>query len=596
MPASGTPSAAAPATQPAAAPASSAAPAAAPPECGSSRSGSQRDLPAAQLISRLLSRDAAYQLEWVQSTERTENCVDAPAALVLTDTDPAGFVTRAVTVWGPRSTPVGYANLTVDSPATPTTIRGVPTRVVKVGGGLRIGWTEPGGRSWEITGAGLTQQQIQSIAGTLQISGDVVTLPEVPAGFTAQVRPAAAEPPDLTTREWFLSYKSGSLLLRAVERHRLFAESASYSVRGPRMQLTTVRGRPASFYGTPQSSFLSWEERPGLYVSLTANGTPQDKLKAFAESLEEVEASDSRITAKLRSSSDGNEVPQSDAMLAATKTTANCINGKRLAGRDVAPAEAKARFLSTDPAYQIEGLNSLEMSALCPEPPAALVLSDVSPDGTVTRAVTVWGPRRSHGRRLAAAKPITVRGVDAEIMKSYLGHLRITWVEPGGTAWEIDGAGVSQEELAAIADKLEITGNAATLAEPPTGFTAEPALAADLRVAARWQQWGGSHKSSKHQLQLKVSGQPRALGQLSADQSTNIRRFLEVRGHRAVLDMGNHLGLVWEERPGLWIDITMYDGRSEDVPDLVAFAESLEPVAADDPRIAPKLNKWGTAK
>ena len=276
------------------------------PDCdGSYGPGYSRDVPPTQLTSRLLGSDSYYPLDKVEATEFVSDCVWTPAALTLTSVGSDGTIERAVTVWGPRRTPMSYASFSM--PATKTTVRGVAAQAVEIGfpTSNRIAWTESPGSSWEITGLGLTQRELESIAGQLAINGGSATLPEVPAGYEVDVR--TSQPPlAANQKEWTATYAAppGWLELKTTERPKLLAESVSLSGDLESFRFMEVRGRQAlARSSSGQLVEMIWQEQPGVQASLNSWDVRIDEnaLAKFAGSLGRVDADDPRIAAKLLS-------------------------------------------------------------------------------------------------------------------------------------------------------------------------------------------------------------------------------------------------------------------------------------------------------
>jgi hypothetical protein len=245
------------------------------------------------------------------------------------------------------------------------------------------------------------------------------------------------------------------------------------------------------------------------------------------------------------------------------------------AGEEVEAAWARAELLTRE---------------TCPRVSTALTAADAT-TGAVTRAVRVDGPSPEPFARYEGPlfEPIAVRGTNAEVVSfPGLGDLhQIRWTEPAGGSWLVESRGLAVDELRRVVEEL-------TLA-PATGTATAGWLPADLEVAHRRsgppadlpdeQRWWHATIDDGATLSLGVTENVTgdgALAHLGAGVSV-----VEVRGHPAIAHTNGCTGddcttfLGWQESARVEVDLS----GSLPLDTLVRIAESLEPVAADDPRI-----------
>lgn len=262
--------------------------------------------------------------------------------------------------------------------------------------------------------------------------------------------------------------------------------------------------------------------------------------------------------------------------------------------QEVPASEVHGRFLGDDPAYQLQWVQARAYPRVCQPAPAALVLTDAAPDGIIRRAVTVRGPRQnpvSYAGFVPPPEPVTVRGVEGQAAL-LSGATRVSWTEPGGGSWEATGSGLTQGQLGAFINQLAISGSRVSVPQPPDGFASEPVAAPGDAGAGSDVEWSAAYLVADNTVTLSVSERPRNLLELVSMNGPASWRFTSVRGHRGVSSANGSrpVMLSWEERPGLWLMLVNPAGTTT-TEALVAFADTLKRVDADDPRITTKLQQ-----
>ncbi len=306
--------AASPAGKPSASTAPSTVPPTQLPDCGGSMGMTPRDIPPANVPVRLLSRGTTLPLKWVQSAEMTSDCVQAPAALVLIDSNSTGLIERAVTVWGPQRTPFDLAGFFLSAPVD-VDIRGGRGQIKQHGQLLYATWSDGPERHWHATSSGLRKDELVTLINGLDSRDNLVRAGQA-AGFAVESLDQATGDP-AKRAEWFVAYghdDNDYIMIRTERRGGAITSGVSQGDPA-RWRLRTIRGRRAlELVKDSAVVHLVWEEQPGVVVSLSANeaAATSDQLVAFAESLEAVDADDPRIKAKLRSAW-GDEDPPTSA-------------------------------------------------------------------------------------------------------------------------------------------------------------------------------------------------------------------------------------------------------------------------------------------
>jgi hypothetical protein len=246
-----------------------------------------------------------------------------------------------------------------------------------------------------------------------------------------------------------------------------------------------------------------------------------------------------------------------------------------------------------------------------------LGLQTVGPDGIVTGTVMLDGPYSTPDSPTmgVARTPTQVRGQDATLVDPTAGDdLVLEWREPDGGHWELWAYGVDEATARNITEALELDSSP-PVGEPPAQLP-EAALPPGFSITEQAPTVPAAVPASGTMSQWTV-----VVGQSSAPQ-TGIVCHLMVNeadfgaaggvGSRPVTVGGNPgrwgtmfgpmpgndpdperwMSLSWELAPGLLAttdcsDWTDGDGRTLPFDTVLRFAESLQPVAPDDPRLPP---------
>lgn len=272
-------------------------------------------------------------------------------------------------------------------------------------------------------------------------------------------------------------------------------------------------------------------------------------------------------------------------------------DGIRLLSADPGGRTLEAAWANLTPACQLE----------TPGAPVQVVAA-VDADGMVTSALTVWRDLPVEGPGEAGAgpsgspvgpQPQQVRGVDGAVsLRPDVERVQVWWSE-GGVAWSVVASGLDAELALATVERLDLTADRPLAAEqfPPGaaevgGWTMPstpdvvPVWYAEYGHAATESGPGTDEGGSAFQLQVSGSRPPWQT-ELRAGQ-----RIVDVHGVPAVSGDDGGGGRVpfvtWEVREGVQASVQASVPASPpgSGDDLVAVAESLEHVEADDPRLA----------
>jgi hypothetical protein len=245
----------------------------------------------------------------------------------------------------------------------------------------------------------------------------------------------------------------------------------------------------------------------------------------------------------------------------------------------------------------------------------ALGLQTVGPDGIVTGTLTLDGPYSTPGSPTMGVgrTPTRVRGQDATLVDPSAGDdLVLEWREPDGGHWELWASGVDEATARSIAEALELDSSPPA-GEPPAQLP-ETALPPGFSVTAQAPTVPAAVPASGTMSEWSV-----VVGQSSAPQTGIVCHLMVDEGDfgaaggvgsRSVTvggkpgrwgtmfgpmpgndpDPERWMSLSWGLAPGLVAtadcsDWTGGGGRTLPLETVVRFAESMEPVAPDDPRL-----------
>jgi hypothetical protein len=197
-------------------------------------------------------------------------------------------------------------------------------------------------------------------------------------------------------------------------------------------------------------------------------------------------------------------------------------------------------------------------------------------DGTVVRALTVWGPdavpRGGKGNR-----PGRVRGTSAAVRGSAAEGLEIAWREPDGTRWVATASGFGESDVLAAVTALRLTGGAVDAASLPRGLRAVPSTAPSPGSGSYWfAGYGYGGKTLQVTATDRRSGPIEELASRSVPERTAL---VEVAGARGLYTAGSggSACVVWDASAVARLQVC---GRF-DRTSLVAFAEDVRLVAPE---------------
>jgi len=128
----------------------------------------------------------------------------------------------------------------------------------------------------------------------------------------------------------------------------------------------------------------------------------------------------------------------------------------------------------------------------CAPSATPLVALDIRADGSVRRALAVWGPSADPSALGDATGTRRVRGADARVW-TVDGHgaVAVAWTEPDGSRWFTSSAGLKEEELLRLVGALSLDGASGTATLPDAdlaGLTVEDSVAdaAPPRFQTTW--------------------------------------------------------------------------------------------------------------
>jgi hypothetical protein len=256
--------------------------------------------------------------------------------------------------------------------------------------------------------------------------------------------------------------------------------------------------------------------------------------------------------------------------------------------------------------------------------PAVAVLQDTldltatGADGLITAKIVLEGPYSLLAEDdwgITAARPTQVRGQEGRLIDPSAGDdAALEWTEPDGSAWRLRGTSAAEADLLAVAEALQLDSSPdpgvppAKLApgDVPAGYevveqaAAVPTQAEPQQDDETWRVVVGTPSGYQTGILCHVDvwdvgdGEPSVLPDGVGSRPVAVGSATGVWTSQAGSpDDPDRWGtLSWQLGPGLEasVDCSNWDdsgGRTLPIEDVVRLAESLEPVAADDPRIPP---------
>jgi hypothetical protein len=247
----------------------------------------------------------------------------------------------------------------------------------------------------------------------------------------------------------------------------------------------------------------------------------------------------------------------------------------------------------------------------------ALVLRSFDGEGVVNAHMYLAGPLvRSRSDQVEAgtfsygtnvtATEVPFRGGTGVLVdgRSMDGDFALDWTDADGWSWELHGSNVDEATLRAVGEALVV--DSAPEGEAPIAELPPASVPAGFEIA--WQALGAPVAFEIGEVEWTVSvgqgGMPAGVqclvnagekyGEKPVGASGGVgSRYTTINGHEALWGTGiagEGNALTWEISPGIMVSAGCVDWRlpgiqSLPIEDIVEFAESIVPVAADDPRI-----------
>lgn len=254
---------------------------------------------------------------------------------------------------------------------------------------------------------------------------------------------------------------------------------------------------------------------------------------------------------------------------------------------------AEVGLLSSDARYHLQGpVLARQQREDCPSPAMPLLYESVA-DGVVTSSIALSGPEPQSGSAAVqgtyeAAVPATVRGTTGQWvpLSDTVGLFR--WAEPDGTHWSLEGSGLSRAQLLAVVNGLTLTGTIAAAPDTlPAGLLQQPAVPAGSTTyhPIWYATYVRAGLSFDVMVQAVPGGVPSAMVGAAAGNrvSTVLGQPAQISGDGGISDGIDSLS--WTLRPGVLAEV---DGNHVTDAELEAFAATLTPASADDPRLVAK--------
>jgi hypothetical protein len=265
--------------------------------------------------------------------------------------------------------------------------------------------------------------------------------------------------------------------------------------------------------------------------------------------------------------------------------------------QEVARTPGAADVASWLPGQSPVGLDLTVTSSPCGQAEPAAVFYEPSGAGGVSLYPGVADPWPGY----RSPDDVDLRGVQGRTLSPDAGHHFVSWVEPDGVRWFVIGNGMSVADLVAWLDTAPLSGSSVGADASVPGMQRVPDLpppADGPSTVVTWTLWfaGGGEVDpdgdGMHDVQPGLSQLTVTLGDadpMEAAYSWALpgRVTTQVHGQPARFSSG-HEGfsiLTWDDggrRYQLWGAAT--------VEDAVRLAESVQPVALDDPRVVALLD------
>jgi len=231
----------------------------------------------------------------------------------------------------------------------------------------------------------------------------------------------------------------------------------------------------------------------------------------------------------------------------------------------------------------VRGINVHTDGVTCrPLTPAAALYTEAPKQG-----LSLWADVARPFRGEQGLRSVQLRGTTAELLP-LPGNLMLSWTEPDGTRWVVQGSGLDQAAIVATLDDLVLQGTSVEPASVPA-----PWQQSHLPDAASpYSDWTWQVEYGPSGYTQDAPGIRLGVGPLVEPIATGVARgadlytFTRVNGHPATFftDLGGCVR--WDEA-----DLSYGVCGSQDMDLLVDLAEQVEHVATTDPRLqaAPDL-------
>ncbi|MDX6256037.1 MAG: hypothetical protein QOJ11_2371 [Frankiales bacterium] len=255
-------------------------------------------------------------------------------------------------------------------------------------------------------------------------------------------------------------------------------------------------------------------------------------------------------------------------------------------------AVAGSVLLSSSSAYRLAGPLLARMDKeTCTRTAIPIVYRSVD-HGTITRAFAVTGPAGPDKSTYdstydPAPMTVAVRGTTGRLQDGPGTGAWLEWTEPDGRGWKLSANGLTTIQMLAIAEGLTLGDSAGV--DPttvPAGMVAQASV--PLNDTAEHPIFYATYTSAAGTFNLSVASRQESTTS-DAARSGQPTPLLDIQGHEAILLSRSSTGsktiamLAWQQNPGSWVTVSAAGVTDAQIK---AFAKSLTPVNASDPRLS----------
>ncbi|PFG34304.1 hypothetical protein [Sanguibacter antarcticus] len=259
-----------------------------------------------------------------------------------------------------------------------------------------------------------------------------------------------------------------------------------------------------------------------------------------------------------------------------------------------APGMIESASLLTDPPFELTTVRVMQSDTNCPAAVPAAVLYDPDP----VRGISVWPDVQDpfvgldNGLEEEPLGHVTVRG-QAALLREHLSSLQITWLAEDGTRWMAMSSGFALDETVDVLDDLAFDGSTLNPASVPDDLSVAPVSTVPATTTSTtWEAWYNEKEdqpaSDPPLTYLSATTAFKPPIEVSASMSAPATLLTDVQGHPAAFSsfgadvLTATTGIVTWKRDG----VSYYLHGQGTIDEILALAETLEPVALDDPRVA----------